>query len=87
MPEPSLDRVQGLFDQAVALPPERRAVFLRDACAGDSTLRAEVEALLAWDASDADLPRSPLVRDPETAAPHAPSAGFYRPLPRRVPAG
>ena len=70
MPEPSLDRVQGLFDQAVALPPERRAVFLRDACAGDSALRVEVEALLACDASDADLPRSPLVRDSETAAPH-----------------
>ena len=35
------DRVQGLFDQAVALPPEQRAAFLEAACAGDPGLQAE----------------------------------------------
>ena len=81
MPDPSFDRVQRLFDQAVELPPERRAAFLRDACPGDTDLRVEVEALLACDASDADLPRSPLARELETAArpPRAPERiGHYR---------
>ena len=81
MPDPSFDRVQSLFDQAVELPPERRAAFLRDACAGDTDLRVEVEALLACDASDADLPRSPLARESETAArpPRVPERiGHYR---------
>jgi WD40 repeat protein/predicted Ser/Thr protein kinase len=64
------DRVQELFDQAVALPPERRAEFLAAACACDPALRADVEGLLAYDSelthggSDEGRLRSPLVRAP-----------------------
>ena len=39
------DCVQELFDQAIALPPARRAAFLEAACANEPTLRAEVEIL------------------------------------------
>jgi eukaryotic-like serine/threonine-protein kinase len=35
-----------IFDTAVEMPPERRAVFLEEACAGDGALRQRVEALL-----------------------------------------
>src|SRR5262245_62086732 len=70
MSEPPNDRVQNLFDQAVALPPERREAFLEGACAGDPALRAEVESLLACDANfpdsagDEGLLKSPLARSP-----------------------
>ncbi len=36
-----------LYDQALELEPERRSVFLREACADDEELRREVESLLA----------------------------------------
>ncbi|MGH7168802.1 MAG: serine/threonine-protein kinase [Gemmataceae bacterium] len=36
-----------LFEQALARPPQERAAFLEQACAGQSELRAAVEALLA----------------------------------------
>ena len=68
MSEQPGDRVEELFDQAVALPPERRAAFLEAACADDPTLRAEVEGLLACDADfaqtggDGDILKSPVAR-------------------------
>jgi RNA polymerase sigma factor (TIGR02999 family) len=49
MTEGPSDRVQALFDQAVELTPERRAAFLDASCPQDPALRAEVEALLAYD--------------------------------------
>src|SRR5262249_33438418 len=74
--EPPGDRVQDLFDQAVALPPEQRAAFLEAACAGDAALRAEVESLLACDADFTEaaaegLLKSPLVRTPGQIPPAA----------------
>jgi eukaryotic-like serine/threonine-protein kinase len=42
-------RVEALFEEAVARPVESRAVFLEEACAGDDLLRHEVEMLLASD--------------------------------------
>jgi WD40 repeat protein/serine/threonine protein kinase/tetratricopeptide (TPR) repeat protein len=36
----------GIFDEAVGLPKEQRAVFLEKACAGNTPLRRRVEALL-----------------------------------------
>jgi WD40 repeat protein/predicted Ser/Thr protein kinase len=76
MSEPPGDRVQNLFDQAVALPPEQRAAFLEAACAGDAALRAEVESLLACDTDFGQgaaegLLKSPLVRTPGGSAPGA----------------
>jgi WD40 repeat protein/predicted Ser/Thr protein kinase len=72
--EPPGDRVQHLFDQAVALPADQRAAFLETACAGDPALRAEVESLLACDldftegAGDDGMLKSPIVRAPGPAA-------------------
>jgi WD40 repeat protein len=67
------DRVQELFDRAVALPPARRAAFLAATCADEPALHAEVASLLACDAEftegdgDAGVLKSPLVRAPEPA--------------------
>ena len=43
----SWERLEEVFEQAQALPEEARDHFLDRACAGDVTLRAEVEAMLA----------------------------------------
>jgi serine/threonine protein kinase/tetratricopeptide (TPR) repeat protein len=50
---------ESLFAAAQALPPERRAAFLDTACAGDSTLRERVAAM---------LDRQELTADSHTAA-------------------
>ncbi len=39
-------KIDHLLDQAMERPPERRADFLAEACAGDDELRREVESLL-----------------------------------------
>lgn len=44
-------RVSALFDAALDLPASQRAALLADACADDPALRAEVERLLAADAT------------------------------------
>lgn len=41
------EKVGELFEQALALPPDERSDFLAKQCAGDESLRKEVEALLA----------------------------------------
>ncbi|MBL8990743.1 MAG: serine/threonine protein kinase [Phycisphaerae bacterium] len=48
-------RVEAIFLSAVDLPPERRGAHLDGACAGDASLRREVESLLAHHASDDGL--------------------------------
>jgi tRNA A-37 threonylcarbamoyl transferase component Bud32 len=40
-------RVKEVFFEALEREPDRRSRFLRDACAGDASLRATVEAMLA----------------------------------------
>ncbi|MHC5064046.1 MAG: serine/threonine-protein kinase, partial [Planctomycetota bacterium] len=42
-------RAKGIFAQALALSEGERASFLDEACAGDASLRAEVDSLLASD--------------------------------------
>jgi WD40 repeat protein/predicted Ser/Thr protein kinase len=87
MSEQPGDRVQIVFDQAVALPPEQRAAFLDVACGGDAGLRAEVESLLACDtgltegAGREGVLRSPLVRatDPTPGAAGGPLAVGWLP--------
>ena len=69
--------VERLYHAAQVEPPERRAAFLADACAGDGELRAEVESLLAHSSSPGVLDQ-PL---PELAARLAdPSAWLGRRL-------
>ena len=40
------NRIEELYQAALALPPERRAAFLARACSADPQLRAEVQSLL-----------------------------------------
>src|SRR5262245_30576452 len=92
MAEGRLARVRELFDQATDLPAADRGAFLEAACAGDSALRAQVEALLARDSglpldgAEADFLKSPLVRPPSQApgqpSPTAPLASA--PLPPTI---
>src|SRR5438105_3632480 len=41
-----LQKIDQVFQSALDLAPDRRAIFLDEACAGDSELRREVESLL-----------------------------------------
>lgn len=52
--------VEKIFLAAVELPAGRRAAFLETSCAGDASLRAEVESLLSFD-SDKSRPLSPIL--------------------------
>ncbi len=47
MSDPRWTTVDGLFEAALERNPDERAAFLREACAGNETLRQEVESLLA----------------------------------------
>jgi WD40 repeat protein/tRNA A-37 threonylcarbamoyl transferase component Bud32 len=53
MTDPAFQRVMRIFEEACRLPPMERPAFLDAACAGEPSLRTEVEDLLACDA-DAD---------------------------------
>jgi hypothetical protein len=55
MPKPALKRVEELFNQAVALPPDQRPAFLAAACAGDADLLEAVQTLLRYDADATDI--------------------------------
>src|SRR5215210_1943489 len=41
-------RIEPIFQAALDLVPDERAAFLDRACAGDETLRREVESLIAY---------------------------------------
>jgi serine/threonine protein kinase len=47
--------VDELLDAALAHPPAERAAFLAEACAGDASLRREVEAILRFDEQEDDF--------------------------------
>lgn len=49
------ERIETLFPDLLALPPERRAAFLDRHCAGDPATRAELESLLASSQGDSIL--------------------------------
>jgi eukaryotic-like serine/threonine-protein kinase len=42
-----LQQIDGIFQSAIDLPPERRREFLDEACANDPELRTEVESLIS----------------------------------------
>ena len=50
------NQIEGLFLQAIELPPQERERFLGEVCHGDETLRQELNSLLAC-----DVPETPLV--------------------------
>jgi len=50
------NQIEGLFLQAIELPPQEREQFLGEVCQGDETLRQELNSLLAC-----DVPETPLV--------------------------
>ena len=52
-------RVEHVFDEAQQQPPDTRAAFVADSCAGDDALRAEVLSLL-----DAQMGRASFWRPP-----------------------
>ena len=43
-------KIEGLYQAAIAQPPEKRAEFLAQACPADAGLRGEVQSLLAQQA-------------------------------------
>ncbi|MFO0824559.1 MAG: serine/threonine-protein kinase [Gemmataceae bacterium] len=84
MGESSIDRVQELFDQAVALPAAERTAFLTAACAGDTSLHTEVASLLAADAEFAGGAADALLAPALIRTPVSVSPGFEEPLPSRI---
>ena len=68
-------RVRGLFHEAIQRPRAERSGFLEKECAGDESLRTEVESLLgALERADGFLERAPMpvLRGVLAAAPLAP---------------
>ena len=67
-----------LFLAALERPPDERAAFLQEACAGDEELRREVESLLAHhdDGSSALMEATTAVRPTKPAPPRR--IGPYR---------
>jgi serine/threonine protein kinase len=53
--------VGAIFDAAIELPPERRAAYVLEACAGDDALRQRVESLLGAHESAETFMDSPAV--------------------------
>ena len=57
MSDPRWTTVDGLLEAALEREPQERASFLREACAGNETLRREVESLLAHERAEDFLDR------------------------------
>jgi serine/threonine-protein kinase len=81
-------RIEELYHAALARNAHERALFLRDACAGDDGLRLEVESLLAQSASaeaflaePAVLLAAQLVSEPGTSMPTGPTTASPRSRP------
>jgi serine/threonine protein kinase/Tol biopolymer transport system component len=73
-------RAGEVFDAATALPPEKRAAFLDEACSGDPELRSEVESLLSHDRSAASFLEGPpisSVREQSAALPRGHKLGHF----------
>jgi serine/threonine-protein kinase len=68
------EQLQELFEQACALPQDRRAGYLQARCGGDDALRVEVSAMLAAESAEYVLGIERLVND--AAAPGDPFIGM-----------
>jgi eukaryotic-like serine/threonine-protein kinase len=60
------EQIGELYHATLEQPPERRAAFVREACAGDEELRREVESLLAADKNVHGFMRSDVTGPLET---------------------
>jgi WD40 repeat protein/serine/threonine protein kinase len=81
---------ESLFQEALGRPPEERAAFLEQACAGQPDLRAAVEALLAAHEKPGHVLDKPPVElgqtvDPEPGAPDHRATGEHTPEPDDEP--
>ena len=54
-------QIDHVFQAAIELQPDERAAFLDRACAGDETLRKEVEALLNFDKQELSIIETPVL--------------------------
>jgi eukaryotic-like serine/threonine-protein kinase len=77
--------VERVYHEALARPPERRAAFVAEACAGNAELRREVESLLAQDAPvdpvftrGAAIASARLVSDIDQSVPSPRRLGAYQ---------
>ena len=72
-------RIGEIFGAASELPESERAAFLDEACAGDDTIRAEVEGLLAAADKELESPVSDLrAAGIEARLPQGSTVGRYR---------
>ena len=55
------NQISDLYQAALARSPEKRAAFLKEACAGDEWLRQEVESLLGYESAAAKFLETPVV--------------------------
>jgi serine/threonine-protein kinase len=81
------EQIASLFYRAVTMAPAARAGFLDTACAGDSTLRREVDSLLSLDETSADFMEMPAwlvlagtLHEESVPLPAGSMVGFYRVL-------
>jgi serine/threonine-protein kinase len=90
MPAEPLKDVERIFERAASLPPEERRAYLDEACAGNASLRDEVESLLAADDEAGEFLEEPALPGLELPRPELPPAieraGPYRIL-RRIGEG
>src|SRR5262245_50262960 len=59
MSPPRWEQVERLYHEALEKPPGDRDAFLRQACAGDDSLRQEIESLLAFEERAASFIETP----------------------------
>src|SRR5512136_2822083 len=52
-------RVEALYNSALKIPADQRVAFLEDSCGGDTSLRQEVESLIARQSEAADFLETP----------------------------
>src|ERR1044072_7616112 len=55
-------QIDGLFKQALECEADRRSALLDEACAGDASLRSEVESLLKYHTQADEFLEAPAVR-------------------------
>jgi serine/threonine-protein kinase len=86
-------RVREIFAAALAEPPDRRSAFLGEACAGDSELQTEAQALLSSHREAGSFiehgphfATTDIGGPPEPDGPHERTIGGYRIL-RRIGEG